>query len=91
MATHSSIRAWRIPWTEEPGGLQCVGRTEWDTTEATEHAHTRITDRPGVRGRGQDPAPGSQGPRPESEAGGWEAAPSTTDPAGREQEVGTCV
>ena len=22
MATHSSIRAWRIPWTEEPGGLQ---------------------------------------------------------------------
>ena len=27
MATHSSIRAWRIPWTEEPGGL------ESDTTE----------------------------------------------------------
>ena len=25
MATHSSIRAWRIPWTEEPGGLQSVG------------------------------------------------------------------
>ena len=24
MATHSSIRAWRIPWTEEPGGLQSV-------------------------------------------------------------------
>ena len=22
MATHSSIRAWQIPWTEEPGGLQ---------------------------------------------------------------------
>ena len=24
MATHSSILAWRIPWTEEPGGLQAV-------------------------------------------------------------------
>ena len=25
IATHSSILAWRIPWTEEPGGLQSVG------------------------------------------------------------------
>ena len=25
MATHSSIHAWRIPWTEEPGGLQFMG------------------------------------------------------------------
>ena len=25
MATHSSILAWEIPWTEEPGGLQSVG------------------------------------------------------------------
>ena len=25
MATHSSILAWRIPWTEEPGGLQIIG------------------------------------------------------------------
>ena len=25
MATHSSILAWRIPWTEEPGGLQSAG------------------------------------------------------------------
>ena len=25
MATHSGILAWRIPWTEEPGGLQRVG------------------------------------------------------------------
>ena len=25
MATHSSIPAWRIPWTEEPGGLQSTG------------------------------------------------------------------
>ena len=33
MAIHSSIPAWRISWTEEPGGLQ--GHKEWDTTEAT--------------------------------------------------------
>ena len=25
MATHSRIRAWRIPWTEEPDGLQSIG------------------------------------------------------------------
>ena len=25
MATHSSIFAWKIPWTEEPGGLQSMG------------------------------------------------------------------
>ena len=28
MTTHSSIVAWRIPWTEEPGGLQSTGVTE---------------------------------------------------------------
>ena len=33
MATHSSILAWEIPWTEEPGGLQSVGLQESDTTE----------------------------------------------------------
>ena len=33
MATHSRILAWRIPWTEEPGGLQSTGRKESDTTE----------------------------------------------------------
>ena len=32
MATHSSILAWRIPWTEEPGGLQSMGSQESDTT-----------------------------------------------------------
>ena len=32
MATHSSILAWRISWTEEPGGLQSMGLQEWDTT-----------------------------------------------------------
>ena len=33
MATHSSILAWRIPWTEEPGGLQSWSLKELDTTE----------------------------------------------------------
>ena len=33
MANHSSILAWRIPWTEEPGGLWSVGRKEADMTE----------------------------------------------------------
>ena len=32
MATHSSIFAWRIPWTEEPGGLQSTGSQVSDTT-----------------------------------------------------------
>ena len=32
-ATHSSIHAWKIPWTEEPGGLQSMGSQESDTTE----------------------------------------------------------
>ena len=32
MATHSSILAWRIPWTEEPGGLHTMGSQEWDPT-----------------------------------------------------------
>ena len=31
MATHSSILAWRIPWTEEPGRLQFMGCKESDT------------------------------------------------------------
>ena len=33
MATHSSILAWRSPWTEELGGLQSTGRKDSDTTE----------------------------------------------------------
>ena len=33
MATHSSILAWEIPWTEEAGGLHFVGHKELDLTE----------------------------------------------------------
>ena len=32
MATHSSILAWRIPWSEEPGRLQSMNSQESDTT-----------------------------------------------------------
>ena len=35
MATHSSVLAWRIPGTGEPGGCRLWGRLESDTTEAT--------------------------------------------------------
>ena len=33
ITTHSSILVWRIPWTEEAGGLQSMGHKESDTTE----------------------------------------------------------
>ena len=36
MATHSSVLAWRIPGTGEPGGHHLWGRTESDTTEVTQ-------------------------------------------------------
>ena len=42
MATRSSSFAWRIPWTEEPGGLRFMGHKESDTTEMTEHTHAHI-------------------------------------------------
>ena len=35
MATHSSVPAWRIPWTEEPGGYSPQGHKELDMTEVT--------------------------------------------------------
>ena len=35
MAIHSSILAWKIPWTEESGGLQSKGSQQSDTTEVT--------------------------------------------------------
>ena len=40
MATHSSILAWSIPWTEEPGGLKSMGSQELDMTEQLTHTHT---------------------------------------------------
>ena len=37
MVTHSSILAWRIPWTEEPGGLQSMGSQESRTWLSAEY------------------------------------------------------
>ena len=37
MATHSSIPAWKIPWTEEPGRLQFTGSQRVGYDQATEH------------------------------------------------------
>ena len=42
MAAHSSILAWKIPWTAEPGRLPSMGRKELDTTERL-HFHFQIT------------------------------------------------
>ena len=43
MATHSSILAWRIPWTEEPGGLQSIGsqRVRHDWSDWAQHKEQR--------------------------------------------------
>ena len=35
MATHSSVLAWKIPWTEEPGGLQSMG---------SQKSHSQLSD-----------------------------------------------
>ena len=41
IAMHSSTLAWKIPWTEEPGGLQSMGSQELDTTERL-HFHFHL-------------------------------------------------
>ena len=44
MATHSSLLAWKIPWTEEPGRLQAIGsqRTGHDLAHTHTHTHTCV-------------------------------------------------
>ena len=41
MATHSSILAWKIPWTRESGGLQSMGLQRVEHDLVTEHKHVR--------------------------------------------------
>ena len=41
-ATHSSILAWRIPWREEPGGLQSIGSKRVGHELVTKHTHIQI-------------------------------------------------
>ena len=45
MAAHSSILAWRIPWREEPGGLQSMGlqRVRWDLVSKQQQYTTSTT------------------------------------------------
>ena len=40
MPTHSSVLAWKIPWTEDPGGLQSMGSQRLHRTEWLAHTHT---------------------------------------------------
>ena len=42
MAVHFSVLAWRIPWTEEPDGLQFIGSQRIRQDGAIEHVHTLI-------------------------------------------------
>ena len=42
MATHSSILAWRIPWTEKPGGLLRVLKSQAQLKQLSMHAYTYI-------------------------------------------------
>ena len=54
MATHSRTLAWKIPWKEEPGGLQSVGSQESDTTERL-HSHLTVMQKEVGRGaKGED-------------------------------------
>ena len=42
MATHSSILAWKIPWTEKPGGLQSMGVAKQWLTELFTEANPQL-------------------------------------------------
>ena len=45
MTAHSSILAWEIPWTEEPGGLWSMGSQESDVTEHATATEQSVSDR----------------------------------------------
>ena len=69
MATHSSILAWRIPWTEEPGGLQSTGlqRVGCDFTFTFQKIATVKIE--GSQPQGGDPASQEPHLRPVQEGG----------------------
>ena len=58
MATHSSFLAWRIPWTEDPGGLQSMGSQrgghDWATKHSTAHRVDQWRDLYRQNGRGPE-------------------------------------
>ena len=60
MATHSSILAWKIPWTEEPGGLQSIGlQSQTQPFGCAEHSlqRTEAEDMEGMTRTGIDALP----------------------------------
>ena len=67
MATHSSTLAWRIPWTEEPGGLQCVGVAQSWTRLSTHTAHGGLMEKRRTSGgrRHNPSSPSSSKPEPD--------------------------
>ena len=44
MATHSSSLAWKIPWTEEPVGLQSTGLQRVEHDRMTEYSHNKFLE-----------------------------------------------
>ena len=52
MATHSSVLAWRIPWTEEPGGLQSMGSQSQAQLSTRMHRLTAVSHSPTCTLRG---------------------------------------
>ena len=49
MAAHSSILAWSIPWTEEPGGLQSMALQELDTSEWLNNSKQQFLEDKGLK------------------------------------------
>ena len=63
MAAHSSILAWKIPWTEEPGRLQSMGfaksRTQLSNFTFLPHSGLTVRESPSVHPDGEDPMAGT--------------------------------
>ena len=60
MATHSSILTWEIPWTEESGGLQSMGREDPLKNEMATHFNTLVWEIPWTEESGGLPTLGMQ-------------------------------
>ena len=78
MATHSSILAWEIPWTEEPGGLQSMGLQRVGHNLATKQQIKSVT--------------GDTEPEGEQDKGEWECwAGCSFKQGARVKALGKCV
>ena len=49
METHSRILSWRIPWTEEPGGLQSMGSQRVRSNFSNEYEHNWRSEKTAIR------------------------------------------